>query len=583
MLSGQRAFHGDSAAETMSAILREEPPDLSVTNQNVSPGLERIVRHCIEKNPEQRFHSAHDLAFDLEALSGTSVTGAIATSTLRRRPRLVPTALAVALLALPLIGYLLGKRAVRATSAASPSYRQLTFHHGAITGARFAPDGQTIVFSAALEGGPLQLFSTRLEFPESRPLGFGSAALLSVSLQGELAIIVGGETQPHLMVRGTLSQAALAGGAPREILEDVLFADWAPDGKSLAVVHRVGGRERLEFPIGKVLYETSGWISHPRVAPGGDRIAFFDHPAWPDDRGSVAAVDLLGKKRTLSTGWESEEGLAWSADGNEVWFTVTPAGLARDLLAVDLAGRQRMIARVPGGTLLQDVFRDGRALLTRDTERLSILSLAPGETKERDLAWLEWSLPTDLSADGKTLLFCEQGQGGGPNYTACLRKTDGSPVVRLGEGYPTEISSDGKWVLSVLTTSPEQLRLMPTGPGEPKRLEAGSIENYLGASFFPDGKRILLCGKEPGGSAGLYVQELSGGKPRRIGEGVTPLGSHPISPDGKTIVALDAGQKIVFVPRREDRRGRSQERRGRIGLCAGPTTARSSSPAGGCP
>jgi hypothetical protein len=198
--------------------------------------------------------------------------------------------------------------------------------------------------------------------------------------------------------------------------------------------------------------------------------------------------------------------------------------------------------------LLQDIFRDGRVLLTRDTERLSILSLAPGETKERDLAWLEWSLPTDLSADGKTLLFCEQGQGGGPNYTACLRKTDGSPVVRLGEGYPIEISSDGKWVLSVLTSSPEQLRLMPTGPGEAKRLEPGPIENYLGGGFFPDGKRILVCGKEPRGTMGLYIQQLSGGKPRRIGEGATPLGLHPISPDGETIVAIDAGRKIILVP-----------------------------------
>jgi eukaryotic-like serine/threonine-protein kinase len=550
MLSGHRAFHGDSAADTMSAVLKEDPPDLSVTNQSISPGLERIVRHCLEKNPEQRFHSAHDLAFDLEALSGTSATnvGAVVTSALDRKLRLRQKALLLALLALPLAGYLLGRRAAGAAPTASPSYRQLTFHHGAITSARFAPDGQTIVFSAALEGGPLQLFATRLEFPESRPLGFGSAALLSVSSQGEIATIVGGNAEPHLIVSGTLSQAALAGGAPREILEDVLYADWAPDGKSLAVVHRVGGRQRLEFPIGKVLYETSGWIGHPRIAPGGDWIAFFDHPVWPDDRGSVAVVDLSGKKRTLSTGWESEEGLDWSTDGSEVWFTVTLSGVARDLLAVDLAGRQRIIARVPGGMLLQDIFRDGRVLLTRDTERLSILSLAPGETKERDLAWLEWSLPTDLSADGKTLLFCEQGQGGGPNYTACMRRTDGSPVVRLGEGFPIEISADGKWVLSVLTSSQEQLRLMPTGPGEAKRLEPGSIENYLGGGFFPDGKRILVCGKEPHGTTGLYIQDLSGGKPRRLGEGGTPLGLHPISPDGKTILAIDAGRKIILVP-----------------------------------
>ncbi|MGH9364886.1 MAG: protein kinase, partial [Thermoanaerobaculia bacterium] len=551
MLSGQRAFQGRSAADTMSAILREDPPDLSVSSQNISPGLERIVRHCLEKNPEQRFQSARDIAFDLEALSGASGPGAAAPAVpaLGWKRRLAPGALVLALTALPLGGYLLGRRVAGAAAAPQPSYRQLTYGHGTITSARFAPDGHTIAFAAAWEGSPLQVFSTRLEFPESRPLGYPSAALLGVSSQGELAIIVGGRPELHLMVRGTVSQAALAGGAPREILEDVRYADWAPDGKSLAVAHTVGNRERLEFPVGTVLYETSGWISYPRVSPGGDLIAFFDHPVWPDDRGSVAVVDLSGKKRTLSTGWESEKGLAWSPDGSEVWFTTTPAGVARDLFAVTLAGRQRLVARVPGGMLLQDIFRDGRVLVTRHTERMAILCRAPGEDKERDLSWLEWSIPLDLSSDGKTLLFVEQGQGGGPHYTVCLRKTDGSPVVRLGEGTPSEISPDGKWVLSVIPTAPEQLLLLPTGPGEAKRLDGGSIENYLGANFFPDGKRVLISGKEPGGSPGLYLQELSGGKPRRIAEGVVNFASHPISPDSKTVAAFEAGQKrIILVP-----------------------------------
>ncbi|HXM77302.1 MAG TPA: hypothetical protein VN971_11030, partial [Thermoanaerobaculia bacterium] len=426
------------------------------------------------------------------------------------------------LLLLPVAGYFAGRRAGRSDRPGPPSYHQLTYRHGTIYSARFAPDGQTIVFSAAWDGGPLQISSTRLEFPESHPLGLSSAALLSVSSLGELAIIVGGLPQPHGMFRGTISQVALAGGAPREIAEDVLFADWSP-GQRLAVVRVAGGRYRLEYPPGKVLYETAGWIAHARTSPRGDRIAFFDHPVYPDDRGTVAVVDLSGKVRTLSSGWESEQGLAWSPDGNEVWFTATPAGNARDLYAVTLAGRQRLVARVPGGMVLQDIFRDGRVLMTRNTERLSILSLASGETRERDLSWLDWSLPVDLSSDGKTLLFCEQGRGGGPRYTACLRRTDGSPVVRLGEGTPSEFSPDGKWVLDVVASSPEQLLLLPTGPGEPKRLDRGAIQNYVWSSFFPDGRRIVICGREPGGPPGLYVQDLSGGKPRRFADGLLTL------------------------------------------------------------
>ncbi len=548
MLSGQRAFHRDSAAETMSAILREDPPDLSVTNQNISPGLERIVRHCLEKNPEQRFHSAHDLAFDLEALSGASGVGAAAPAVARLgwKTRLAPGVLAIALLALPLGGYLLGRRAAGAAAAPQPSYRQLTYHHGTITSARFAPDGQTIAFAAAWEGSPLQLFSTRLEFPESRPMGFGSAALLSVSSQGELAIIVGGRPEPHLMVRGTLSQAALAGGAPREILEDVRQADWAPDGKSLAVVHTVGNRERLEFPVGRALYETSGWISHPRVWPAGDRIAFFDHPVWPDDRGSVAFVDLSGKKRTLSTGWESEEGLAWSPDGREILFSAGPGYSSFDVRAVTLTGRNRVALPSSGGLTIFDISREGRWLAAREDVKWRLMAMAPGANTERDLSWLDGSLVVALSADGRSLLFTEYSGAFGNNYAVSLRKTDGSPVVRLGEGWAGDLSPDGRWALAVVATSPDRLMLYPAGPGEPRRLESSDIREYSSARWFPDGKRILVCGTEVKHASRCYVQDVSGGKPRPV----TSEGSRNgiVSPDGTLILVQGSRDEYQLYP-----------------------------------
>jgi serine/threonine protein kinase/Tol biopolymer transport system component len=547
LLSGNRAFRGDSAADTMSAILKEDPPDLSLTNQNVSPGLERIVRHCLEKNPEQRFQSARDLAFDIEVLSGTSASSLSVATAAPHRPTRLPShaAMVLAVLALPLAGYLLGKRQIPSATSA-PTYRQLTFRRGRISTARFAPDGQTIVFSAAWDGAPLEIYSTRLEFPDSKSVGFARSALLAISTQGELAMIQGGEDVTHQLVRGTVSRAALSGGAAREILESVREADWGPGGRDLAVVHYADNRDRLEFPVGKVVYETSGWVGSPRVSPAGDRIAFADHEVWPDDRGAVAVVDLAGKKRILSTGWESIEGIAWRPDGREVWFTAATAGLARDLHAVDLEGRQRLIARVPGGFVIQDLFRDGRALLTRNTEQLSIWGLPPGETQERDLSWLEWSIPGDLSPDGKDLLFSEEGIGGGANYTACLRRTDGSPVVRLGQGGPFAFSPDGKWAVTIVPSSPGQIQLLPVGPGEPRRIDRGSVSGYMSVDIFPDGKRLLFCGTEAGRS-GLYIQEIAGGKPHRIGDAQFG-GEHPISPDGKTLAVYDPDRRIVLMP-----------------------------------
>ncbi len=147
----------------------------------------------------------------------------------------------------------------------------------------------------------MEVFSTRVGGPESRPLGLSSTGVLAVSSAGELAISLGCELN-WAECRGTLARMPLAGGAPREVLEDVFYADWAPDGKNLAVVRPVEGRFRLEYPIGKVLYESPGWITYPRVSPKGDRIAFLDHPTLGEDDGSVA----VGRPQ-----WPQDHPLQW--------------------------------------------------------------------------------------------------------------------------------------------------------------------------------------------------------------------------------------------------------------------------------
>jgi Tol biopolymer transport system component len=548
MLSGKRAFHGDSAAETMSAILREDPPELSVTNQSISPGLDRIVRHCIEKNPEQRFHSAHDVAFDLEALSGVSASGlqpALASSAGRKR-RLFPAAVAVLLAGTAAAAYLAGRRVESASRPGGASFQQLTYSQQTIFNARFAPDGRTIVYSAALRGNTPELFTVRPEFPEAKPLGLRGMHLLSVSSRGELALLTGPRYIAHNVYQGTLAQVPLEGGAPRDVLENVREADWSPDGASLAVIREVSGKDRLEFPVGKVLCETGGYLSDLRFSPRGDRIAFFEHPVRWDDRGLVAVVDLQGKRAILADGFWGEEGIAWSPDGKEVLFSAGKAYSAFNVLAVTLSGRRRTALESAGGVTIHDVRPDGRWLATRDDFLQGMPVLLPGQAAERDLSWLDLSDRPILSADGKTILFTEQSGSLGVNYAVCLRRTDGSPVVRLGEGTPADLSPDGKWALAIVPTSPQQLVLYPTGAGESRRLERGGIESYESAMFFPDGRLALVCGHEPGHAPRCYVQEITGGKPRAV----TPEGTTKgiLSPDARQILVRASGGGLVLYP-----------------------------------
>jgi hypothetical protein len=547
MLSGQRAFHGDSAADTMSAILREDPPDLSVTNQSISPGVERVVRHCIEKNPEQRFHSAHDVAFALEALSGVSAAGrqAAAAPTRAARRWLLPAA-AVVVFALAVAGsHVVGLRRGRSSRSGGASFSQLTFGQQPIFNARFAADGKTVVYSAAATGNTPEIFSLRPDYPGASPRGLRGVHLLSVSSRGELAVLTRALYVAHSFFEGTLARMPLEGGAPREILDGVREADWSPDGADLAVIRDVNGKDRLEFPAGRVLCEVGGYLSDLRFSPSGHQIAFFEHPIKYDDRGLVAVVDLAGKKTVLSEGYWGEEGLAWSPGGDEVLFSAGTAYNNFKVYAVTLSGRRRVALEGAGGLTIHDARANGRWLVTRDDLFRKMSVLAPGQKAERDLSWLDLSAPIALSPDGKTLLFTEESGSVGVNYAVCLRGTDGSPVVRLGEGTASDLSRDGKWALAIVPTSPQQLVLYPTGAGQARRLETGGLVSYETARFFPDGRRVLACGHQTGHAVRCYVQEIAGGKPRAV----TPEGTSRgfVSPDGTTILVRgSAGDLLLY-------------------------------------
>jgi Tol biopolymer transport system component len=362
-----------------------------------------------------------------------------------------------------------------------------------------------------------------------------------------MAVLLGSRTIEPFIYSGVLARVPLSGGAPREVLEGVQWADWSPDGNNFVIVRDLEGQNRLEFPIGKVLYKTAGWISHPRISPKGNLIAFIDHPARRDDAGSVEVVDLAGNKKTLSQGWGSAQGLAWAPDGTEIWFTSTRIGNGRSLTAVDMSGKERVFSRSPGTLTLLDVKRDGSILMTLDAVRAGMVGRADGEAKEKDLSWLDWSVPDDLSPDGKTVVFTEAGEGGGENYGAYTRNTDGSPAVRLGDGSALALSPDGKWVISSSLQAPFQLSLLPTGAGEARPLTHDAI-NHVRARWFPGGKRFLFLGSEAGHGVRLYVQNIDGGAARAITPEGVSASQWEISPDGKSVAAVGPDRNGYFYP-----------------------------------
>jgi eukaryotic-like serine/threonine-protein kinase len=547
MLSGQRAFRGETTADTLHAILRQEPAQLS----GVSPGLERVVRHCLEKSPDERFQSARDLAFNLDALSEASGVGPAlpeAQGGRRRTQRRLWALGGGSLLVTAAAALLVGRLTSQAPSP--PSFQRMTFQQGRVTAARFASDGETVVYSASWQERPTEVFLAHAGSHESRPLGLPDAGLLSLSSANEMALLLKPRSLTLNVEIGTLARAPVAGGAPRELLEDVQDADWSPDGKDLAIIRWAGDKCSVEYPLGHVVYAPAppSWVSHLRVSPQGDRIAFVEHPLARDLRGGVGMVDRAGKRQTLAQGFKVLQGLAWSSRGDEVWFS-TVEGQAT-FYAISLSGRQRLVAHAPTDTHLLDISRGGGVLLRSNRMSVHILAVGRDGGRERDVSELESTWAIDLSRDGRTLL----GEDDSHSFqeSIFLKRTDGTPAVWLGEGTPLALSPDGKQILAKdARTSPHKLMLVPAGAGQPLELPRGNVVEYLQGKWFPDGRKILLAASEGAGhDARLYVQDIAGGAPRTIspeGFQLQPLGPS-ISPDGHRAVAIASDFSPVLYP-----------------------------------
>ena len=544
MLSGSRAFRGETEVDTMTAVLREQPPSASLDAAAIPAGFQEIIRHCLEKEPEDRFQSAKDLVFALQTVSGSSPTH-VAFAQRSSRTRLLPWAIAAVMAAGVL---LLATNQWVQGPASPPAYRRLTFESGTVYAARFSPDGQSVIYSAAWNGKAVQLFSTVGNSLLAQPLNLGAANLLALSPANELAIVMNGTHDGQLeTIDGVLARAPLAGGSPREVLPDVRWADFDRRNQ-LAAVHYQDGHCRLEFPIGTVLYQSSGWISNIRFSPQGDQIAFMDHPALWDNRGVVSIVDLTGHVRRLTGEWESESGLAWRPDGKEVWFSAVEKGHDLNLMAVNLSGKVRTLLDLPAEITLEDVAADGRALVSLNSSRLAVAFTTLGSREDVDLSWHDWESARDISRDGQYVLFEDASEAAGSAYSVVLRKTDGTLPVRLGDGSSGGLSPDGKWAAAVSTSQKAQLTLLPTGPGQPRTIQVSGLDRIHNgwARFLAGGEKISVNGDQAGHAARCFLLEVSSGR----ASAVTPEGVScgPVSPDDRIMASKGLDGSITLFP-----------------------------------
>jgi serine/threonine protein kinase len=552
MVTGHRAFHGDSGIEVMNSILKEEPPDLAESGVHVPLGLQRIAQRCLEKKPEARFQSASDLAFALDSLSSSAASSTASLRALKdtrkTRSRILLASSLLAALTIGVIATLL----LNHPQASHPAFTQITFRSAYLRHARFAPDGRTVVYDGTGDGKPTELFSTRTDTAESQSLNL-HGSILSVSSTGELAVLLNPDFVAKWTPVGRLARVPLGGGSTRELLDNVTDADWAPDGSALAVSHKVGNHFQLEFPPGKVLYRNEGYISDVRFSRAGDKIVFIDHSTYGDDRGVVDLVDLQGNRNALTQEFSSIQGLAWAPDGSEIWFTAAEGSEPRSLRGVNLNGKQRILLSSPAVLHFQDISKDGDVLINSDTQRDQQIFADIGSGRVRDFSFFPFENVAAISRDSRMFLLNTYVTGPNSDYNLYTQATDGSSPALIGQGGGWALSFDGKWALALDPLHLDHLRIIPTGVGESSSLSAPPGLNYTVGTWMPDGKQILVVASAAGHAPVTYLQDIASGAAHQIGhEGKYAVVIHDVamsvSPDGQYCLTTDGENHYWIQP-----------------------------------
>ncbi len=545
MLTGRRAFQASSSVETMHAVLNAEPPEFDGELGKLPPALGTIVRRCLEKRPEQRFQSAADLAFALRSISGASATGTQpalqAVQPAQPRSWIWPAAALLAGAALFAAGFFLRDRTVHPTQ---PQFQRVTFRKGLVQRARFTPDGN-IVYMASWDGGPASIYLAVPGSPESRDLGV-HGGLASVSSKQELAIM----TEPRGDYDSSrLSVSSISGVQTRPLLDGVLAADWAPDGASMAVLRRVNGVNRLEYPIGHVLVPDIPWVLWMlRVSPDGNRVAFANRV-----KGTAVGLHVAertGKHTFLgavsgqnTTGEDSD--LSWSPKGDEIWFRSFDSSEPGIVYAVDMKGHRREALNLPSRVRFYDISRTGEALLSTGFSHLGILGMAPGDKEERDLSCLDRGSLAGISEDGQVIIANVTGENGTSKGSIYLRKTDGSPAIRIGDGHAYKLSPDGKSISGYVLNDDGSRRfvLLPTGPGEPIELNVPGVKPATVFGWLEGDQRYIVAGQNPAKKWQCFAFDAQHGTLKPVcPEGIPDSLSFALSPDRKQFLSPGSHQ-----------------------------------------
>ena len=552
MLCGRRPFEGDSRASLMAAIVGAEPRALSSLQPRTPASLERLIFRCLAKDPDDRWQTARDLAAELrwiaEAGSGAAIAARGPTRVSRRA--VLWSAAAAAVLTAAVLAAAVSSMWPRASA---PHFRQVTYRRGVVSSARFTPDGQSFIYSARWEGQRYAAFLGRAESPDVRDLQLEDARILAISRAGDMAVLFGPQDLARAYGVRTLARIPMAGGARRDVLTGVVDADWIPGTGTdpLAVIRDPGpGRPwSVEFPVGTTVHEArAAWSL--RVSPDGRRVAFFEGTGGVFEgapESMLTVIDKSGQKSTLAAN-VSGIGLAWAPSGTEVWFTAarpSQSSVGPQLLAVSLAGVERLVYSAPDWLVLHDISADGRVLLSRNSIRVNAACQTPVDTRERDLGWLVQSVPNGLSPDGQTLIFSDglTGRTLAGNATVFRRRTDGSAAVSLGEARGAAVlSPDGQWVLAERDGT---RILLPTGAGSLVHLPKGEVVRFGRGAWLSDSKRIVFSGVSGGNTPRGYIQEIPAGLPRAITpDGVSLAGKASVRDDNTILGRVGATWRL---------------------------------------
>jgi serine/threonine protein kinase len=542
MLTGRRAFARDTASDTMAAILRDDPPELEGTSKPIPLALRRIIDHCLEKAPGRRFQDARDVAFALESLSsseGSAPLTAPFASQNRRTTWVWALLVGAAVLGAGMAGWL-----SRGGPAALPTFRPLSHERGTLSAARFIPNTSEVIYSARWGVQPEQWYTRKLEQPGVQTIPGGEGPILSVTREGEVLALTNAYLT-HGQLSGRLFSLPVVGGSPREWAEGTWGCDQGDrSGDMACILGSYGAEIRIEWPLGHPVYRCLNTLRSPRIR--GDQLAVFQEKQGNVEEGVLLLVDRKGQVRELCS-LRGFTGLAWGPRADEIWVSTYQRGESR-ILALDLAGRSRMLLHHAGRLELQDVDAGGRVLAALHTYQRHTFSHAEGESLDRDLSWLDAQATMGMTSDARTVLLANLGEWSTTEGSLYLRPLSGGPAQRLSSGGSSQptLSPNGLWVCS-FTHDPEfSLVVTPTGRGVAQKIPMpGMKDGDISANVYNDGRRVFVWGSLNRGLFAGFSLDLASGEFHKVTRGgLSPfLFEAPCSPDGQWLALID-GNKL---------------------------------------